>query len=280
MKTILFPTDFSDNAIHAAQYAAMLAKRYDSKLILLNIYSVAMPVVSEFQLTNGDENMILQRGKDAEYCLQVFTNTLTENTGLPVEQITQMVEYGLVSDVIIETSNTMNVDLIIMGTKGASGTIDRWLGTNSENVMENAHCPVWIVPENTPLTLPLTIMYAADFKEDEVTATYKVLSMAQPLGATCKVIHVHEYFEMNTEQTTKQTVSDLKDEFQNFDISFKDINREEIVKGLETYVRTHKPDVLALAVYEKSFFSKIFNSSITQHFVQEAKIPLLFIRKQ
>ena len=279
MKTILFPTDFSENAVHAAQYAAMLAKRYDSKIILLNVYSVAMPVVSEFQLTNVDENMIVQIGKDAEYNLQVFTNKLSENTGLPVEQISQIVEYGLVSDVILSFAKDMNVDLIVMGTKGASGTIDRWFGTNAESVMETAHCPVWVVPENTPINLPLTIMYAADFKEDEVTATYKVLAMAQPLGATCKVIHIHDYFEMNVDQTVKQTVAELKDDFQNFDISFKDLNREEIVKGLETYVRTHKPDVLALAVYEKSFFSKIFNSSITQHFVQEAKLPLLFIKK-
>jgi nucleotide-binding universal stress UspA family protein len=279
MKTILFPTDFSDNSAHSAQYAAMLAKRYDAKIILLNVYSVAMPVVSEFQLTNGDENMILQRGKDAESSLQVFTKTLIENTGLPEEQITQMVEYGLVSDVITQTANAMNADLIVMGTKGASSTIDRWFGTNAESVMVSAKCSVWVVPENTPLTLPLTIMYAADFKEDEVSATYKILAMAQPLGATCKVIHVHDYFELNVDQTVKETVADLKDEFQNFDISFKDINREEIVKGLDTYVRTHKPDVLALAVYEKSFFSKIFNSSISEHFVQEAKLPMLFIRK-
>lgn len=280
MKTILFPTDFSDNAVHAAQYAAILAKRYDAQIILLNIYSVAMPVISEFQLTNGDENMIIQRGKDAEDNLQFFTNTLIENTGLHTEQITQKVEYGMVSDVIIETAKAMNADLIVMGTKGASNMIDRWLGTNAESVMENAHCPVWVIPEKTLLTLPSTIMYAADFKEDEVTATYKILSMAQPLGATCKVIHVHDYFELNADQPVKKTVAELKDEFQNFDITFKDINREEILNGLETYVRTHKPDVLALAIYEKSFFSKIFSSSITQHFVQEAKIPLLFIRKE
>lgn len=279
MKTILFPTDFSNNALHASQYAGMLARRYDAKVILLNIYEMTVPVVSEFQMTYDTDNMIVQRGKDAEQNLQFFTDKFIINTNLPPEQISQMVEYGLVSDVIIDIAKKMNVDLIVMGTKGASNTIDRWLGTNAENVMEAAQCPVWIVPENTLLTLPQTIMYAADFKEDEVTATYKVLSMAQPLGATCKVIHIHDYFELNVDKTVKQTVAELKDEFQNFDISFKDINREEILKGLETYVRTHKPDVLALAVYEKSFFSKLFNSHITQHFIQDAKLPMLFFKK-
>jgi nucleotide-binding universal stress UspA family protein len=119
MKTILFPTDFSDNAIHASQYAGMLARRYDAKVILLNIYVITVPVVSEFQLTYDTDSMILQRGKDAEQNLQLFADKFIINTGLHLEQITQMVEYGLVSDVIIEIAKKKNVDLIVMATKGS-----------------------------------------------------------------------------------------------------------------------------------------------------------------
>ncbi|GGD80177.1 universal stress protein UspA [Emticicia aquatilis] len=279
MKTILFPTDFSDNAFHSAQYAAMLAKRFDAKLLLLNVYSVILPIVSESPMIFDKDDIVVRRQNDAEQSLQVFADKLMEETKLPTEQIVQLVEYGLLTDVIADTAKGMNVDLIVMGTHGASYMIDRWFGTNAEKVVESSNCPVWVVPENTPLNMPKVIMYAADFKEDEVTATYEVLALAQPLGATCKVIHVHDYFELNANQTVKQEVAELKEEFQNFDISIKDINREEIVKGLETYVRTHKPDVLAMAVYEKSFFSKLFNSSLTEHFVQEAKLPMLFFKK-
>ena len=279
MKTILFPTNFSDNAIHASQYIAMLARRYDARVILLNIYAINIPVVSEFSPTYDTENIMLQREKDAEQNLQFFTDKFIVSTNLPPEQITQMVEYGLVTDVIIDIAKKMDVDLIVMTTKSSSNTMDKWFGTNAENVIEAVQCPVWVIPENTPIILPQTIMYAADFEEDEVMATYKLLAMTQPLGATCKVIHIHDYFEINATQAVKQTVAELKDEFQNFDVSFKNLNRDEIVKGLETYVRTHKPDVLALAVYEKSFFSKLFNSSITQHFIQEARLPMLFFKK-
>lgn len=280
MKTILFPTDFSDNAIRAAQYAAMLAKRYDAKLVLLNVYSVILPVVSESPMIFDKDDIVVRRQNDAEQSLQVFTDRLIEQTTLPAEQIVQLVEYGLVTDVIADTASKMHADLILMGTHGASNMLDRWFGTNSEKIVESSNCPVWVVPENTSLNIPSVIMYAADFKEDEVTATYEILAIAQPLGATCKVIHVHDYFELNADHTVKQVVSELKDEFQNFDVTIKDINREEIVKGLETYVRTHKPDVLAMAVYEKSFFNKLFNKSLTDYFVQEAKQPMLFIRKQ
>jgi len=279
MKTILFPTDFSENSNHSAQYAAMLAKRFDAKLVLLNVYSVIIPVVSESPMIFDKDDIILRRQNDAELSLQVFTDSLILQTSLPSEQIVQLVEYGFVTDVIVDKANEMNVDLIVMGTHGASNIIDRWFGTNAEKVVESSKCPVWVLPEGTPLTMPKVIMYAADFKEDEVSATYEILAIAQPMGASCKVIHIHDYFELNAEHTVKQEVAELKKEFQNFDISIKDLNREEIMKGLETYIRTHKPDVLAMAVYEKSFFNKLFNNSLVEHFVQKAKLPMLFIRK-
>jgi len=279
MKTILFPTDFSENSNHSVQYAAMLAKRFDAKLVLLNVYSVILPVVSETPMIFDKDEIIIRRQNDAELSLQVFTDSLILQTSLPSEQIVQLVEYGLVTDVIVDKANEMNVDLIVMGTHGASNIIDRWFGTNAEKVVESSKCPVWVLPEGTPLTMPKVIMYAADFKEDEVSATYEILAIAQPMGASCKVIHIHDYFELNAEHTVKQEVAELKKEFQNFDISIKDLNREEIMKGLETYIRTHKPDVLAMAVYEKSFFNKLFNNSLVEHFVQKAKLPMLFIRK-
>ena len=63
------------------------------------------------------------------------------------------------------------------------------------------------------------------------------------------------------------------------DVTIKNINRQEVYDGLKTYVRTHKPDVLALGVHHKSFLSKIFDRSITEHFVQVGDIPLLTFRK-
>jgi hypothetical protein len=74
--------------------------------------------------------------------------------------------------------------------------------------------------------------------------------------------------------------AELNKEFEGSNITFKDLNRKEIVAGIATYTRTHKPDVLALAVYEKSIFSNLFNSSISKHFLEEAKIPMLIFKKE
>jgi len=93
------------------------------------------------------------------------------------------------------------------------------------------------------------------------------------------VIHIHEYFKLNIGDNIEKQVNELENTFENEDVTFKNLNREGIIEGLETYIKTHKTYVLALAVYEKSFLSKIFNSSISKHFVEEASLPMLTFKK-
>ena len=277
MKTILFPTDFSANAIHAAQYAGMLATQLKAQVVLLHAYPI--PVISDQEIVFDTEISVLQSEKEAAQNLEFFANKFMEDTGLVADQITQMVEYGATATIILDVAQKTNADLIVMGTKGTTNAIDRWIGTNARDVMQSAACPVWIVPQNAPLHYPRHIMYAADFKEDEVAATHKIVALAKPLGATCRVVHIHEYFEMSVGQTVEETVAELEEEFKNEDVSVKNLNRNGIIDGLETYIKAQKPDVLALAVYDKSFLSRIFERSVSGHFVQAAKLPMLIFRK-
>lgn len=278
MITILFPTDFSKNAIHASLYAGMIARGMNAHIILLNVYSI--PMATEYQIPHDVDGFLRMNKEIAEEKLQEFSRELIEGTGISRNKITQITDYGQTSDSIVKIAHFEKVDFIIMGTKGVSNMLDKWLGTNAQNVLEAAECPVWVIPENSPLNYPKVFMYAADFKEDDILATHKVLEIARPLGATCKVIHIHDYYEVISNQTVKEIVTELNYEFvEDDDVTTKNINRQEVYDGLKTYVRTHKPDVLALAVHHKSFLSKIFDRSITEHFVQKGNIPLLTFRK-
>lgn len=278
MTTILFPTDFSKNAVHASLYAGMIARGMNAHLILLNVYSI--PMATEYQIPYDVDEFLKISKEASEEKLQEFARELIEGTGISRNKITQMTDYGQTSDSIVKIAQSEGVDFIMMGTKGVSNMLDKWLGTNAQNVLEAAECPVWVIPENSPLDYPKMFMYAADFREDDDLAILKVLEIARPLGATCKVIHIHDYYELISNRTVKEIVTELSYEFvEDDDVSIKNINRQEVYEGLKTYVKTHKPDVLALAVYYKSFLSKIFDRSITEHFVQEGNIPLLTFRK-
>ncbi|MEA5258736.1 universal stress protein [Arcicella aquatica] len=277
MKTILFPTDFSDNAKHAAQYAGMLARLFNARVVLLNIYSI--PIISEYQLPSDIENFINRNRKEAEQNLEKFTVDFIKKSGLVPERITQKVEYGLATDKIVSIANQIQVDLIVMGTKGASNVFERWLGTHSQEVMKTANCPVWVIPANAPINYPQHLLYAADFQGDEVAAIQKILTTTQPLGAKCKVVHIHDYFEPNVGYAIQEMKGFLEDKFQGDNLEVKCINRAEIIEGLETYIKNHKPDVIVLAIHEKSLLDRFFNESVTKHFIQEGDLPLLFFKK-
>lgn len=277
MKTILFPTDFSDNARHALKYAALLANKLNANMVLLNIYSI--PMVSEYLLPQDIERFLEENKDIAIAKIEAFKKEFMSEANLPTERISTKVEYGFIAEKIVDTAKNIKADMVVMGTKGANNPLDRWLGTTAQKVMKTSPCPVWIIPENAPLNYPSEIMYAADFKEDELAAMHTILDIATSLYAKSKVVHIHDYYELNVGHQIEAMVDFLEDEFENENVSITHLKRADIIEGLEKYIKTNKPDVLAMAVHDKSLFSKIFDSSVTKHFVQEGKLPLLTFRK-
>ena len=277
MKTILFPTDFSKSAIHASHYAAMLANIYEARIILLNVDYI--PMVPANGHSQEAQKAVIVSMKKAQEDLEVFKNQFIEDTKINPHQVLQQVVYGYPADKIVQEANYLNADMIVMGTKGASNFLDKWLGTNAQKVMKEATCPVWIIPQKAKIEHPKKIMYAADFKEDEMLATQKMLAIIEPLDTFCKVIHVHDIFEPLEKSMVKEQVTTINEVFGEDDVFARNLNRDDIIEGLEAYIESFKPDVLALAVYEKSFLERLFNESVTKHFVQVSQLPLLTFKK-
>ncbi len=277
MKTILFPTDFSENAYHASLYAGILAKLYNANLVFIHVHHI--PLFPESNDPADITKSIAINEKIAIEQMETFTKKFSEENEIPIDRISQRVEYGFITGKILEKAEVINADMIVMGTKGANDLFHKWMGTTAEEVMEKAECPVFTIPKNVSFETPKNILYAADLKEDEFSATQKLLDLAKPLGAKCHLIHIHEPFEPNIGHIFNETIKELENEFINEDIIFKDLHRDDIIEGLETYIKTHKPDLLAMAIHEKSFFSRIIDTSITRHFILEAKLPMLTFKK-
>ena len=71
----------------------------------------------------------------------------------------------------------------------------------------------------------------------------------------------------------------MEERFKNEDITIQQFHQADIIEGLEGYIKTYKPVVLAMAIHEKSFLDNIFNTSITKHFIREAKLPMLTFKR-
>ena len=134
---ILIPLDGSEHSLDALEKAIQIAKKFDSKVTLVHLYSITV-----FKLTPSQiEDYVLELRKAGEEILAEGQKKAYAE-GVPVE--TQLKE-GHVVEGIVKLAKDNNFDLIVMGAKGISKLKELFLGSISHGVTLHAPCPVLIV---------------------------------------------------------------------------------------------------------------------------------------
>lgn len=141
IKTILFPTDFSNGARAAMDHAITLAKDYQAKLIL--IYVIQDITIAEWyipsSLSVSDLVEDMQRSATQEM------DKWVADVSVKVKDVEKMVVSGVPFVEIIRTAKEKNADLIVIGTHGRTGIDHMLFGSTAEKVVRKAGCPVLTV---------------------------------------------------------------------------------------------------------------------------------------
>ena len=139
IKNILVPIDFGENSLNALETAIALAKLHGATLHLLHV------VDNSFDFLNhGDTYIALSSiAENSSDILQALAGSLAQKHKLLPRVL--LVE-GCVYQTIVKESIAHNAELIVLGTHGASGARDAFVGTNTYNVFKHAHCAVLAVP--------------------------------------------------------------------------------------------------------------------------------------
>jgi nucleotide-binding universal stress UspA family protein len=142
IKNILVPTDFSELSADATGTAVAMCKRHNATLHILHV------VENRFLSAPPDANMA------AVYIVPELEKTGAENLAELEKKIKSKqgvnivtyLEFGNPSDVIRDKAMDLSVDLIVMGTHGASGLREFFIGSNAYNVIKNTTIPVLTIP--------------------------------------------------------------------------------------------------------------------------------------
>jgi nucleotide-binding universal stress UspA family protein len=141
IKTILFPTDFSQGARAAMDHAISLAKDYQAKLILLYVIqdiSIAeWYIPSTLSVTDLVEDMQKSAWKEMD--------KWGTEAAADVKDVEKMVVRGVPFVEIIKTAKEKNADLVVIGTHGRTGIDHMLFGSTAEKVVRKAACPVLTV---------------------------------------------------------------------------------------------------------------------------------------
>ena len=136
IKKILVPVDLSETSLNALDTAVALAKKNDAEIELLNVIENQYNIIDDGFSSTG----YLTNSADI---LTALAGAIQHSQEIKPKLLQQE---GNVSDTIIKTSLHHQSDLIVMGTHGASGYRDGFIGSNTYNVIKNACCPVLTIP--------------------------------------------------------------------------------------------------------------------------------------
>jgi len=274
MKTILVPTDFSKNAENALHYAINLAEKTHAKIILLHSFHI--DYTNAYVPPNVVEKEIEDAKVSSNKQLKTLYNKVSHHAKHPIECVSSQ---NFAVDAILNTIKEHDVDLIVMGTTGATGMLGRQIfGTNSSRVIEKASCPVITVPEDNTHTNIKTIVYATTYLNSDIDCLQNLVSLAKLFDANLQVIHVslleedveHEKKKMEKfKQIVTKSIAYEK-------ITFKTLLGHSIEERLEGYMEEEKDvDMLVMSAHYRNLMDKLFGKSITKVMALYLKTPLM-----
>lgn len=141
---IILCSDGSEHALKAAEAAAALAKKFDSKLVLINVFNPSVTTVPLFGTPEAAPcaEASLRYGEELQQAVAQRTGNVLKALDRPFETL---LETGHPVDRIVSVAEKEKADLIVMGSRGLGGFQRFFLGSVSDGVLRHAHCPVLIV---------------------------------------------------------------------------------------------------------------------------------------
>ena len=278
MKNILVPSDFSDNARDALNYAVNVADQCGSRLHLLNVSHVVSRTTDMLNSAMMVRRMVEQAEREfAELKAELIRDM--QEKGKHVPHIEYVTMEGDVVETIVDAAKEVEADLIIMGTQGASGLREVVMGSNTANVIRQTSCPVLSVPKDLEYKSIERITFATDLLEDDSAILKQLVAFAKHFDARIQILTVWD-------EHMKKELRDL-DELQDRlvrnisypNISFHIVKEADILEGINGFTLSHETDVIALLTRGRNFFERIFSPSLTRKFSMHSEVPVLAFHK-
>lgn len=270
---ILIPTDFSKLSKVAVHYAVKMTKKLDAEITLLHVVHISAPPRAMVALkTKSIEDVMVDNAKQDSVLL--IKELKAENKG-KLNISYEIIKGYPVEDVVESYAIHNNIDLIIMGTKGATGLAQVLIGSNAASVINNSDIPVIAVPEFVRFNNLKHIVYATDIlnlsKELKM-----IVPLAQLFDATIHILHIVSS-ESKKKINAEAIVAKLKNKYPK--ITFHVSINDDIMEGIDEYNADIKADMLAMFTHDLTFFEKLFGKSVTRQMAFHTWLPLLTIKK-
>lgn len=273
MQTLVVPVDFSKPSENALKLAADLARRNNSKIIVLHVIEIDDPVMGSEKYYVDDHKMFFFMKLAGEKF-----NRFLDRDYLKGLEITDLVEIGTTVHGITHTIEKHHANLIVMGATGSGGSTDTLMGSTTEKVIRNAEIPVLIL-KNDLKKIPLRkIVFAADFSLENLPAYRRTQQFTDDFHAELKLIYVNtpgENFK-SSQEIDEKIRHFLRETETSYDpenvIVYSDYSIEQ---GVLNAAHVHSADLIVMPTHGRKGLAHFFSGSIAEDVTNHSTLPVL-----
>ncbi len=279
MQRILIPTDFSENAWNAIDYAMQLFRNKNCTFHLLNTYTPVIPS-GRFMAKMVDGVRIVDAVRaSSEQGLQETVDRIKSRYQNPKHNFETYSSFNLLAEEVKDMVNSLDIQLVITGTKGASGIEEVFMGSNTVRIIKNARkCPVLAIPQHFDFITPTEIAFATDFNRFYSSSELQpLLELAQMFQATIRIVHVQYGIKALSElqQFNLNMLRRYLKGMEHYVHTVSELN--SVSKTLEMFSQELNIHLLAMLNYQHSYLEQMTREPIVKRTAFHTQIPLLVI---
>ncbi len=278
MKKVLVPTDFSDNAWDALTYAIRLYDDIPCRFYILNTYQVSTSRTTNTMHKQRDTHMYRMLKETSEKELKKIENYLDHNLLNDKHEYKIISKTGSLLTITKQIVSDENIDMVVMGTAGATGAKEIFMGSNTVKAIKHIDlCPILSVPKKYEYEEPEQIIFATDFKKYFSAFELNCLIELQLIhNFIIRIIHIKKEKELDSLQ--EQNKETLKQYFDKDNTLFEEITADTtIAEAINRYTDEHKTNMVCLVNYEHSFIEKLTHEPIIKKISFHSTVPLLIL---
>jgi len=277
MTRILLPTDFSDNSFEAIRYALLMYKDVKCTFYLLHTYTPAIYqtdylIGSPGQIGLGDvlqESSMTQLNKLKNRLESQYENE--KHTILVHSAFNTLL--GEISDIV----TAENIDLIVMGTKGATGAQEILFGTHTVHVIKKAKCPVIAVPPKFTYEAPKEILFPTDYEiEYQKEKFEQVQNIIEQHKSRMNVMHVRRGYDLTSEQ--EKNKKQLERLLGNTTL-FHDMPDNGIIAAVNDFQFKTPINLLVMVQNKHTFLERLFIEPVIKKIGFHVTVPFMVLPK-
>lgn len=277
-KRILVPHDFSIESDCAMEAAFMVAKNQECVIDLLNIFQVPTP---KKKLSDIDNIAYLKEVGEQNW--RRLNRYVAQEKFSGVKICMNQVEYPInetVPEVIGNFSRKTQSDIVIMGTKGASGMVEVVNGSTTADTMREVKVPLLTVQGFVAIDKIEQLVYTSEYDDKDEKYFEKVNVLAKMFGAKVHFLIIHPEEEDGSfnerEAIHRMKLLASKYELEDFTLNIR--HSSFLQSGVAQFCEEVNADMVVVGYHDGRTLKHKYQGSIAEDFIHSQSRPVLTVK--